>query len=316
MRHKRFVFLFPGQGAQSVGMMKDFYDTFAESKLVFQEAEDILKTSITDIIFNGPKEDLTQTVNCQRAIFIASFAVFKAFHKRMPEIIPSATAGLSLGEYTALAASEKAQFCDLLPIVHMRASLMQQACEMTKSSMNVVLGQEPDWVDHVLKQAALPVWVANLNCPGQVVIAGDVASLAQAAEALKQAGAKRVLPLDVSGAFHTPLMNIAKEGLAPHLKELKLHHSEIPVVMNAVGAPISDLDAIRQLLIEQVTSPVLWQKGIEVIAPSTDIFIEMGPGATLAGMNKRIGVQSPTFSIQSVDDLTNVLKQLEETYAT
>lgn len=316
MKHKRFVFLFPGQGAQSVGMMKDFYDTFTESRLVFQEAEDILKTSLTDVIFNGPKEDLTQTVNCQRAIFVASYAVYKAFHERMPEITPFATAGLSLGEYTALAASQKAEFAQLLPIVHMRASLMQEACELTKSSMNVVLGQEPEWVDQVLKQTGLPVWVANLNCPGQVVIAGDVNSLAQAAEALKQAGAKRVLPLDVSGAFHTPLMNIAKEGLAPHLRDIKLHESSIPVVMNAVGAPVSDLHSIRQLLIEQVTSPVLWQKGIETIAPSTDVFIEMGPGATLAGMNKRIGVQSPTFSIQTVDDLTNVLKQLEETYAT
>lgn len=313
---KRCVFLFPGQGAQSVGMMKDFHDSFAESKQVFEEAEDILKTPLRDVIFEGPKEDLTQTVNCQRAIFVASYAVLKAFQSRMPECIPFATAGLSLGEYTALAATKRAEFKDILPIVHKRASLMQKACEDVKSSMNVVLGQEPEWVSNVLKETNLPVWVANLNCPGQVVIAGEVQALAKAAEALKAAGAKRVLPLDVSGAFHTPLMNSAKEGLAPSLKKLELIDSKIPLVMNARGEMIQHSDLIRELLIEQVTSPVYWQKGIESIAADVDLFIEMGPGNTLAGMNKRIGVTAPTYSIQTVGDLSSVLNIIEELYAT
>jgi [acyl-carrier-protein] S-malonyltransferase len=189
-------------------------------------------------------------VNCQKAIFVASYAVLKAFSSRMPECIPVATAGLSLGEYTALAASKRATFQDLLPIVHMRATLMQEACEAVKSSMNVVLGQEPTWVNEVLKECGLPVWIANLNCPGQVVIAGDVHSLSEAAEILKAKGAKRVLPLDVSGAFHTPLMATAREGLAPYLHELTLSNSHIPLIMNAIGESISDSDQIRKLLIE------------------------------------------------------------------
>jgi [acyl-carrier-protein] S-malonyltransferase len=316
MKHPRCVFLFPGQGAQFVGMMKDFYDSFQESRQVFQEAEDILKTSLSEIIFHGPKELLTQTVHCQRAIFVASYAVLKAFQARLPECVPVACAGLSLGEYTALAATGRASFHDLLPIVHQRATLMQQACEKVKSSMNVVLGQEGAWVEEVLKSTTLPVWVANLNCPGQVVIAGEVGSLAQAAQALKEAGAKRVLPLEVSGAFHTPLMQSAQQGLAPYLEQLKLKESPISLVMNAVGKLVNDSSHIRTFLIDQVTSPVYWAKGIEQIAANTDIFIEMGPGNTLAGMNKRIGVQVPTHSIQNIHDLTSVLKHIEELYAT
>jgi [acyl-carrier-protein] S-malonyltransferase len=316
MSHKRACFIFPGQGAQAVGMMKDFYESFAESRQVFEEAEDILKTSITDIIFHGPKEALTQTVNCQKAIFVASYAVLKAFEAQAAHIKPVATAGLSLGEYTALAASKRATFSDLLPVVHQRATLMQSACEAQKSSMNVVLGQEGDWVDAVLKESGLPVWVANLNCPGQVVIAGDVSSLEKAAELIKAAGAKRVLPLDVSGAFHTPLMESAKVGLRPYLEALPLVQSDVSLVMNAVGHSVSDSDQIRQLLIEQVTSPVYWAKGIQSLSNSCDLFIEMGPGSTLAGMNKRIGVTAPTFSIQSVADLEQVLNQIEALYAT
>jgi [acyl-carrier-protein] S-malonyltransferase len=316
MSHKKAVFLFPGQGAQTVGMMKDFYDSFTESRLVFEEAEDVLKTNLTDIIFNGPKDLLTQTVNCQKAIFVASYAVLKAFEARAPQVVPVATSGLSLGEYTALAATSRASFKDLLPIVDMRATLMQACCEKVKSSMNVVLGQEASWVEEVLKKSGLPVWVANLNCPGQVVIAGDVESLQKAAEFIKENGAKRVLPLDVSGAFHTPLMQEARLGLAPYLEDLALNDSNISLIMNAAGRKVSASEEIRQLLIDQVTSPVYWAKGIESMAQDTDLFIEMGPGSTLAGMNKRIGVTAPTYSIQTTSDLAMVLNQLEELYAT
>lgn len=316
MSHKRVVFLFPGQGAQAVGMMKDFYDSFTESRLVFEEAEDVLKTNLTDVIFNGPKDLLTQTVNCQKAIFVASYAVLKAFEARAPHVVPVATCGLSLGEYTALAATSRASFKDLLPIVDLRATLMQKSCDKVKSSMNVVLGQEANWVEEVLKKSQLPVWVANLNCPGQVVIAGDVESLEKAAQFIKENGAKRVLPLDVSGAFHTPLMQDAKLGLAPSLEALALNDSNIALVMNAAGRKVASSDEIRRLLIDQVTSPVYWAKGIESIASETDLFIEMGPGSTLAGMNKRIGVTAPTYSIQTTSDLATVLNQLEELYAT
>lgn len=316
MSHKRVVFLFPGQGAQMVGMMKDFYDSFSESRMVFEEAEDILKTNLKQIIFEGPKEVLTQTVNCQKAIFVASYAVWQAFKARAPQVIPMASAGLSLGEYTALASTSKASFKDLLPIVSKRAEFMQHACENVKSSMNVVLGQEAAWVEEVLKKSCLPVWIANLNCPGQVVIAGDVVSLEKAAAFIKQSGAKRVLPLEVSGAFHTPLMQEAKQQLKPYLEHLVLHDSNTGLIMNAVGRLISTPEDIRKFLIEQVTSPVYWAQGIQSMAKDVDVFIEMGPGNTLAGMNKRIGIQAPTYSIQTTQDLHLVLNQLEELYAT
>jgi [acyl-carrier-protein] S-malonyltransferase len=312
MSQPKIVFLFPGQGAQAVGMMKDFYESFSISRQVFEEAEDILKTPLKKVIFEGPKELLTQTVNCQPAIFVASYAVLKAFEQEVPHLVPYATAGLSLGEYTAVLASKRASFQDLLPIVQKRANLMQEACEKVKSSMNVVLGQEPSWVEEVLKSTHLPVWIANLNCPGQVVIAGDVESLAKAQEALKEKGAKRVLPLDVSGAFHTPLMQSAKEGLAPSLKALKLSQGLCPVIMNACGQSVSDSEKMQSLLIDQVTSSVLWAKGIESIHQEVTAFIEMGPGNTLAGMNKRIGVTAPSYSIQTINDLSEVVKHLEE----
>jgi len=285
------------------------------AKELFEMAEDVLKTSLTKVIFEGPKDDLTQTVNCQRAIFVASYAVLKAFEQEVPQLIPYATAGLSLGEYTAIAASKKASFDELLPIVHKRASLMQEACEKVKSSMNVVLGQEPEWVQAVLNETGLPVWIANLNCPGQVVIAGDVESLAKAQDVLKEKGAKRVLPLDVSGAFHTPLMQSAKEGLAPALRNLPLTEGVCPVLMNACGHLVKDSDSMRQLLIDQVTSSVLWAKGIGSISSDVDLFIEMGPGNTLSGMNKRIGVSCPSYSIQTISDLNEVVKILEEIHA-
>jgi len=316
MSHKKFVFLFPGQGAQFVGMMKDYYEAFLESREVFEEADDILKLSLKKVIFEGPKELLTQTVYCQPAIFVASYAIYKAFSKRHPEIVPIATAGLSLGEYTALVASGRATFEDVLPIVQKRAQLMQEACEQHKSSMQVVLGQEPLWVEEQLKASGFPVWVANLNCPGQVVIAGELQPLAQAAEYLKGQGAKRVLPLEVSGAFHTPLMKRAKEGLAPYLRSLKLKDSGALLAMNAVGALVQNSDQIRQFLIEQVTSPVLWAKGIASLPEGIDAFIEMGPGNTLAGMNKRCGVGVPTYSLQTVEDLTRLSNQLEENHVT
>jgi [acyl-carrier-protein] S-malonyltransferase len=313
---KNLVFLFPGQGAQSVGMMKDFYDSFEESRRVFQEAEDILQISLSDLVFKGPQAVLTETVNCQVAIFVASYAVLKAFQKRVPECVPVATAGLSLGEYTALVASGKVSFAHLLPVVQKRAFFMQQACEAVKSSMSVVLGQEALWVDEQLKKTGLPVWIANLNCPGQVVIAGDVACLAEAAEALKGAGAKRVLPLDVSGAFHTPLMEPAKQALTPYLQTLKLIQTPCALAMNVTGSIVTDLEAIKHNLIEQVTSSVYWAKGIEALSKKADVFIEMGPGVTLAGMNKRIGVSVPTYSIETISDLGQVLNRIEELYAT
>lgn len=298
---KRVVFLFPGQGAQCVGMGKEFYDHFASARELFEEADDLLHTALTKLIFEGPMEELTLTKNSQVAIFVTSMALLRVFEEQFPEIKPVITAGLSLGEYTALAAAKKITFADGLALVRARGQFMQEACLTSPGSMRVVLGMEVEKV-----RAALPseTWIANLNCPGQVVIAGKESRLEEAALRLKELGAKRVLPLEVSGAFHTLHMREAQEKLRPLIERTAVKESPISVVMNALGAPATSTAELKDALIRQVTSPVLWEKGIRYIeSTSVDLYVEIGPGNTLRGMNKKIDVKAPTLNIEKVSNL-------------
>lgn len=304
---KRYAFLFPGQGAQYPGMGKDFYEAFAVARETFEEADDLLGRSLSKLIFEGPKEELTLTKNSQVAIYVVSMAILRTVISLFPSLKPSVCAGLSLGEYTALTAAEKISFSDCLKLVAVRGQCMQDACEKESGSMSVVIGSEVAFIQEVLK--TLPdakVWIANLNCPGQVVIAGTLPALELAAAALKEKGVKRVLPLEVSGAFHTPLMHSAKEVLSPYIDAVSFQEGISQVVMNVPGSCVTDLGNVKNLLKEQVVSPVYWEKGIRSI--EADLFLEMGPGTTLAGMNKRIGVVAPTLSIEKTGNL-------EELYA-
>ncbi len=303
---RKICFIFPGQGSQYVGMGKDFYENFEAARKIFAKADEILGEGFSGLLFEGPIEELTLTKNSQPAIYVMSFAIYQVFSEMYPNVIPYACGGLSLGEYTALAVSGRISFEEGLRLVAKRASLMQEACEMSSGSMRVVLGLEESLIAAVLSSEK-EVCIANVNCPGQVVIAGTKSGLEEASIKLKEAGAKRVLPLEVSGAFHSNLMLSAKEGLAPFLLKADLKDTSTRFVMNTVGEFVEDLDKIRQNLIAQVTEPVYWQKGIEAMErEGATHFIEMGCGKTLQGMNKRIGVKAPTYSIEKVEELAKV----------
>jgi len=315
---KKFAFLFPGQGAQYPGMGKDFYDRFPIARALFEEADHALNSNFSKLIFEGPSNELTLTKNSQIAIYITSIALLRVVQQQFPDLSPAICAGLSLGEYTALTAAGKITFSDCLDLVRTRGEAMHQACLEIKGSMQVVLGMTEEAVETIIREInpPHPVWIANLNCPGQIVIAGSMDALAFAGDVLKKKGAKRVLPLEVSGAFHSGLMLSAREKLAAKIATVPFHESDIHIVMNVPGDLVSSAVQMRQVLIDQVTSPVRWENGIRrMMQQGVHAYFEMGPGKTLAGMNKRIGVTEPTYSIEKIADLEE-LNKIMESYAT
>lgn len=312
-KFRKIAFLFPGQGAQYVGMGKDFAGSFAAAKQTFEEANDILQQNLSDLILNGPADVLTETRNSQSAIYVTSVAMLRVLKELFPAINPSVCAGLSLGEYTALCASGRVTFAEGLTVVQHRGQFMNEACEHTRGAMAVVLGLDSDAVEAAVKEVNLPhdLWAANFNCPGQVVISGTSKGIEAGKAAVLAKGAKRVLPLDVHGAFHSGLMKEAENRLSPYIMHLPIKESPVEIVMNVVGNGVKDLDQIRHNLIKQVTSPVRWEQGVRYMNSSgIDLFIEIGCGKTLSGFNKRIGVSVPTISIEKVEDL----KTLEMTF--
>ncbi len=302
---KKRAFIFPGQGSQYPGMGKDFFETFSIAKETFQEAEEILSCNLTKLIFEGPSSDLTLTKNSQVAIYVVSMAILRTVLSQFPALQPSVCSGLSLGEYTALTAAGKISFQECLPLVKARAEYMNEACATHPGTMNVVLGLDEQHIEECLKKLhPQNAWVANLNCPGQVVIAGTVSGIEAAAIALKQAGAKRVLPLEVSGGFHSALMLEAQKRLERHILAANLMDSSVDIVMNVPGDYVKSSSEMRTCLINQVTHCVRWEKGVRaMVNHGVETFFEIGCGKTLAGMNKRIGVLGDTMSIEKVSDL-------------
>lgn len=310
-KHKKIAFIFPGQGSQYPGMAKDFFETFPKARQVFEEADDILHRNLSKIILEGPENVLTETKNSQVGIYVASMAILNVINDLYPHLKPSVCAGLSLGEYTALSASKRVSFPSCLPIVQHRGQFMNDACEMHKGTMAVVLGLEAKDVEEVIKEVNLPhdLWAANFNCPGQVVISGTESGVEAGSAALKTRGAKRVLPLQVYGAFHSGLMKPAEERLSEYIHQLPIQESPIHLVMNVPGDFETHIPKIKSNLIQQVTSPVRWEQGIRAMGQQgIDVFIEIGCGKALSGFNKRILPQTITLSIEKVSELDQLAK--------
>lgn len=308
---KKIILLFPGQGAQYSGMGKDFYDNFPVVKQVFDEADDILGYSLTEIMFEDPENLLVQTKYSQVAIFTMSIALLEVFRDKFPDVIPMAAAGLSLGEYSALCASNRLSFKEALKLVQVRGEAMQRASENHPGSLSAVLGLDAQEVEKALQEISGTIGIANLNCPKQVVISGSLKALKLSEEALKNAGAKRVIPLDVSGAFHSPLMNDAQKELKPHIEAAVLNRSEIKMALNVSGNLESDETTIKQLMIRQVVETTLWQECIASLEGlSPDLYLEIGPSKTLKGMNKKNKVVSETYNLETVSDLNFLSNKL------
>lgn len=296
------AFIFPGQGAQYVGMGKDFFDSFSIARETFQEADDLLKEKLSHLIFEGPEEILTQTKNSQIAIFVTSIAILRVVQKELTDLKPSICAGLSLGEYTALCASQRLDFKKSLFLVRERARLMNEACEKAPGTMAAVLGLDAAGIEKAVH--GLPgVWVANFNAPGQTVISGTKEGVEKADLILKERGAKRVIPLTVHGAFHSGLMKSAQEGLAPFIQETRLEKSSVDLVMNVPGHFVQSDEEIRRYLIAQVTQSVRWEQSIDAMKEAgVELFLEIGCGKTLTGLNRKIGVPKMS-AVEKVTDL-------------
>jgi len=296
----KLALIFPGQGAQFVGMGKDFYDNYPEAKEVFEKADQILGRDFSHLIFNGPVEELTQTKNSQLAIFITSVAIYHVLENHF-DIKPSVCAGLSLGEYSALYAAGRITFKDALLLIQKRAELMNAACEKSKGTMAAVMGLSSDRIKEIVADIQ-GAWVANYNTPAQTVVSGTVEGVEKAGAMLKENGAKRVIPLKVSGAFHSGLMEPAKEGLSPFVESTDLQESDVRIMMNVTG-DFAETSAVKENLKLQVTHSVCWSQTIERMKlDGIDFFLEMGPGKTLTAMNKKMGIER-AFVLSQVDDM-------------
>ena len=280
------AYIFPGQGAQFSGMGKDLYESHTLAQELFEKANDILGFSITDIMFEGSADDLKETKVTQPAIFLHSVILSKVLGDGFK---PDMVAGHSLGEFSALVANRALSFEDGLRLVSQRAQAMQKACEMQQSTMAAVLGLEDTIVEKVCRNTEGVVVAANYNCPGQLVISGDVTAINRACEALKEAGARRALVLPVGGAFHSPLMEPAREELAAAIEKTPFQAPTCPVYQNVTTTAVTDTYAIRQNLIAQLTAPVKWTQSVQqMIADGATEFIEVGPGKVLQGLVRKI----------------------------
>ncbi len=308
---KKYALVFPGQGAQKPGMGKDLYENSEAAKKVFETANKVLGYNITDLCFNGSEEDLMKTINSQPCILTVSIAALEAL-KEQANIEIACTAGHSLGEYAAMYAAGVVDLETVLKLIQQRANLMNQAAEKTSGSMAAVIGLDNETVIN-LTESMDNVFVANFNSPGQVVITGEKEAIALNSDKFKEAGAKRVLPLAVSGAFHSPLMKSASDEFENFVENFEFNNTEIPVYTNVDAEATTNGEDFRNKLPKQICSSVRWTQTIENIQKEdiTD-FIEIGPGKVLAGLNKKINSELNTLNIFDYESLMAVVSEIKE----
>ncbi len=299
------AFLFPGQGSQHAGMGKDLAENFPVARQVFEEANDALGVDLASLCFNGPEEDLKLTANTQPAILTTSIAALRVLETETG-IAPNCAAGHSLGEYSALVCAGALNFADAVRIVRQRGTFMQEAVPVGTGAMAAILGLDKETLERVCQDAALGQVVspANFNSAGQVVIAGNTEAVERAMTFAKEHGAKRALPLPVSAPFHCSLMIPAGERLADVLASIKVGDMTVPVITNVEASPNQDALRVCQLLVDQVSAPVLWEDTIAcMIKLGVERYIEIGPGKVLAGLVKRMAKDSTIQNVQNVSDI-------------
>lgn len=305
----KLAFIFPGQGAQYIGMGKDFYEEFPICRQIIEKAAEISKLDLKKICFEE-NEKISITEYTQIAMTAVEAAIFKALEEK--GFYLDMTAGLSLGEYGALLVSGAMSLEDIFYTVRKRGIYMQEAVP-TGGAMAAVLGMEAEWIENICKETQGVVSVANYNCPGQLVITGEETAVAKASEKLKEAGAKRILPLQVSGPFHCEMLEGAGEKLSKVLEEIPLGEIKIPYVSNVTARMVTEKEEIKELLVKQVSSPVRWQQCVEtMIEKGADTFVEIGPGRTLSGFMRKINRNVTVMNIQTVEDFWKVTEKLEE----
>jgi [acyl-carrier-protein] S-malonyltransferase len=299
---KKTALLFAGQGSQVVGMGRDLYEGLGECRRVFDHANDVLGRDLKAICFDGPEDVLTKTDNAQPAIFVHSMACLEALKTRVPSLSFAATAGLSLGEFTALAAAGAVSFDNGLRMVQARGRFMQEACESTDGAMASVIGMEESVLAEVCREA--DVDMANLNCPGQIVISGEKSKITRSVELAKARGAKRAIPLQVAGAYHSRLMETGRIKVARELEGLAMQMPSVPVVSNVSARAGGSVAEIKDLLTRQVTSSVRWSDSMQwLVGQGFERFIEFGPGAVLSGLMKRINKDVEMLTVSDMATL-------------
>lgn len=299
----QIAFIFPGQGSQKVGMGAELARGYPTAKAVFNEADNFLERPLSQLCFEGPEAELKQTENTQLAILTCSVATQKVLTQSA--VVPKVVAGHSLGEYSALVASGVLEFADALRLVSARSQFMAEAGEEQNGTMAAILGMEAERLQHLCEKVDGVVKIANYNCPGQLVISGEVDAVNQVvALASDEIGARRCRPLPVSGAFHSPLMESAQQKFQSVLDSIKLNPSHIDIVMNVTGEFATDVDNIKHLLFQQITEPVQWKKTLNTIEKSgITHFVEVGPGQVLSGLVERTLPESTTSNVEDVEKL-------------